>query len=134
MFPKNRISNLSRSKNPGTGATYCATYIGTKKIGKWDCTCRYMCNTVLLTTRANEKCGAQNLQLQASMTMGHLLRRRYGMVTSGIQHISALLFLVTGAPEMYQRVRQGSGPDKVLKSFEQFNFPKFRTGTTYLLC
>ncbi|CAI4229206.1 unnamed protein product [Auanema sp. JU1783] len=37
----------------------------------------------------------------------HLVRRKTGMVTSGIQHLSALMLAICGAPEFYQRVREG---------------------------
>ena len=46
------------------------------------------------------------------MTLGHLVRKQCGMVTSGIQHVSAALFLVCGGPEFYQHIRQGSKPDQ----------------------
>lgn len=48
------------------------------------------------------------------MIFGHFVRKRCGLVTSGIQHISAMMFLVAGSSELYQRIRQGRDPDKVI--------------------
>ena len=53
----------------------------------------------------------EGFKFQVSMTLGHVVRKRCGMVTSGIQHLSAIIFLVGGGPEFYQRIRQGNSPD-----------------------
>ncbi|KJH49321.1 hypothetical protein DICVIV_04524 [Dictyocaulus viviparus] len=41
-------------------------------------------------------------------TYAHLIRKKSGMVTSGILHLSAVLFALCGGPQFYQNVKQGS--------------------------
>uniref|UniRef100_A0A8R1DJC1 ABC transmembrane type-1 domain-containing protein n=1 Tax=Caenorhabditis japonica TaxID=281687 RepID=A0A8R1DJC1_CAEJA len=39
----------------------------------------------------------------------HLVRLRCGLVSSGIQHVTALVFAICGAPEFYQWIREDGG-------------------------
>ncbi|CAD6187004.1 unnamed protein product [Caenorhabditis auriculariae] len=52
----------------------------------------------------------------AATAVIHFVRLRCGLVSSGVQHISALLFLICGAPELYQWIRAGNDDHKVLTS------------------
>ncbi|XGW29325.1 hypothetical protein V3C99_008832 [Haemonchus contortus] len=50
------------------------------------------------------------------MTFTHYLRKESGMVTSGIVHLSAVVFAVCGGPQFYQNVRQGHEDPSYLSS------------------
>ncbi|KAJ1363017.1 hypothetical protein KIN20_022766 [Parelaphostrongylus tenuis] len=50
------------------------------------------------------------------VTYTHFLRKQSGMVTSGILHLSAILFAVCGAPQFYQYLREGSESPSKLSS------------------
>ncbi|KAK5971311.1 Multi drug resistance-associated protein variant [Trichostrongylus colubriformis] len=52
----------------------------------------------------------------ACITYTHYLRKQSGMVTSGILHLSAVLFAVCGGPQFYQNVRQGNDDPSYLSS------------------
>ncbi|CAB3397220.1 unnamed protein product [Caenorhabditis bovis] len=57
------------------------------------------------------------LLVYTATTLLHFVRLRCGLVSSGVQHITALIFLITGAPEFYQWVRSGNESNQVLDSF-----------------
>ncbi|CAJ0605474.1 unnamed protein product [Cylicocyclus nassatus] len=49
-------------------------------------------------------------------TAAHLIRKKSGMVTSGILHLSAIAFAVAGGPQFYQNVREGNDDQSYLTS------------------
>ncbi|RCN49286.1 ABC transporter transmembrane region [Ancylostoma caninum] len=50
------------------------------------------------------------------VTVAHLLRKKSGMVTSGILHLSAVAFLVCGGPQFYQNIREGNDDRSYMSS------------------
>ncbi|WKX94652.1 hypothetical protein Q1695_011711 [Nippostrongylus brasiliensis] len=52
----------------------------------------------------------------AVATYAHYMRKEAGMVTSGILHLSAVLFAICGGPQFYQNVRQGNDDPTYLSS------------------
>ncbi|KAK6734866.1 hypothetical protein RB195_018196 [Necator americanus] len=49
-------------------------------------------------------------------TIAHVIRKRSGMVTSGILHLSAVAFAICGGPQFYQNVREGNDDRSYLSS------------------
>lgn len=48
------------------------------------------------------------------------MRKDSGLVTSGILHLSAVCFVVCGAPQFYQNVRQGHDVSSLLYFYDYF--------------